>query len=1253
MDTGQTKIKNINPRENASILSIITFFYTHRLFKQAKKRALDDDDVYQVRPCLASANLGRNLLKTWERQQNALEPSLLKALLSCFGKTYVLLGVIQFCVRTAIIFVQPTALGRLVAYFQPEQTSISQNELYQNAALVVGLSFLTTLYNHNYEQLVNEVGIKVKTAVSALVYRKCLRLGPGSFSKSSPGKIVTLITKDVTAFENALTFVNDMWIGVIQTCIIAYIIFRRIGISVLVGLSFYMLVVPLQFYFGKKSSLMRVSSAKKTDERLQFTTEALSAIKTIKMYTWESFFVKKLIELRKDELNKLAPVFYLKCIVLIVGGLASNMSFFLLLMTYIWSGNLADAETVYFIQSCFQSLKGYISISIPYGIAQCSEVYAALRRLQEFLTAEEAGQRSIPTSDPKVHLDHVSVRVGETSILKDVSMDVRQGLFLVTGNVGSGKTALLKTILGEYPSDGHLVVDGTISYAAQEPWLFPATIRQNILFGERFDQGRYEEVVSACALNVDFSRLKDGDQTVLGDRGVNLSKGQQARINLARAVYRASDVYLLDDCLSALDNKVNLYVFKRCVMEFLKGKIVVLVTHNVNHIKMVNGQNTLFIEAGSTLSLEQQRSMLDRRITYYIDDDDDLDVFNREGEEEEENNDEPDETSHLLEDQENAGDLYHEDKRSGKVNMIVYLRYFRYSGGLLVFLLILAVFVMCQVANSYSDKLLSQWVNTEPKLSALITKNLTNTTEYEETTEQRSDYLTLYCLLIIGAALLIFLRVYLLMYRSALMAARKLHKSMATSVMNSYMTFFDGHYVGNIINRFSKDLTTTDEVLPLVVYEIFRLTLAFIGIIYLIATVNVSFLIVGALLLLKMYFIRRYYIPTGRSMKRLEAATRSPMIGYLNASLEGLSTIRAYEKQSVLIEEFDKHQDHYTSAYYMMICTTRAFGFYLDLLSANFTAAIVLKFTFFSTDSAAGDVGLAISQAMMLTGLLQWAVRYYSELENNMTAVERVLEYTDIPTENKTEGLIRENWPTRGVIQYDRVSLTYQRSNQQVLRDVSFLTFPREKIGVVGRTGAGKSSIIATLFRLYDIEGRILIDGEDITNIPILFLRSRIAIIPQDPVLFTGTIRSNIDPTSKYSDEDIWKAIEKSNIKHLVPSLEDTIGENGAKYSAGQKQLICLARALVSHNKIIVLDEATASMDPETSRLLQDTIKENFAQCTVLVIAHRLNTVANSDRILVVDHGEIVEFDTPSALLANQDGVFYNLMKQSGSLSNG
>ncbi|KAJ8929232.1 hypothetical protein NQ314_018111 [Rhamnusium bicolor] len=509
----------------------------------------------------------------------------------------------------------------------------------------------------------------------------------------------------------------------------------------------------------------------------------------------------------------------------------------------------------------------------------------------------------------------------------------------------------------------------------------------------------------------------------------------------------------------------------------------------------------------------------------------------------------------------------------------------------------------------------SRSVNIEPRLTNYVLNNLTNTTKYEETLQKRYDIINFYTILTLVATVVAFVRAFFNFY-FCLKASKNLHKSITHTVLNSFMTFFDSHFIGNIVNRFSKDLANIDEYIPYIIYENLRCILTFLGIMYLIASVNVMFLIPAGLLILKLYFVRRFYLPTGRSIKRLDSSTRSPMIGYLNATLEGLTTIRAYEKQTLLVNEFDKHQDLYTSAYYMMTCTIRAFGFALDMICCTFIAVIVLKLLFFNNDTEAGDVGLAISQAMMLTGLLQWTIRQMSELENNMTSVERVLEYADVKTEDKEIGQVKENWPDRGKIEYKNVSLTYSTTKELVLKKISFVVESRQKIGIVGRTGAGKSSIMKT--------------------------KRHISIL--------GSIRSNIDPTNKYSDAVIWEAIEKVNLKHIIISLHEQIHEGGSNYSSGQRQLICLARALVSKNRIIILDEATASMDPETCALLQNTIKDNFSDCTVITIAHRLNTISNSDKVMVIHAGQIVEYETPDVLLENKKGVFYNMIKQAGLL---
>lgn len=357
-------------------------------------------------------------------------------------------------------------------------------------------------------------------------------------------------------------------------------------------------------------------------------------------------------------------------------------------------------------------MKSYITVSIPFGIAQCSEVYAALKRLKTFLDTEELVSK--PTANiiknPRVLVKNVAVKIGDTQVLKDVSLSAETGLLLVTGPVGSGKSAILKTILGDYPvtNSGQVVVQGTISYAPQDPWLFPSTIRQNIIFGQEFNEKRYQEVLHVCALRLDLNSFEKGDRTIVGDRGVNLSKGQQARISLARTIYRNSDIYLLDDCLSALDSQVNMYVFRKCIMDFLSDKVVIFVTHNVHHIKYVYGENTLVVENGTTLTLEQQQERLEKRITYYIDDEN-YDKFQSEAFEESDEILDVDENTQLLGSQKNIKNLYHEDKQAQKVNLKVYLRYYNFAGGFLVFLLVTAVFICSQASMSASEKFLSMW----------------------------------------------------------------------------------------------------------------------------------------------------------------------------------------------------------------------------------------------------------------------------------------------------------------------------------------------------------------------------------------------------------------------------------------------------------------------------------------------------------------------------------------------------------------
>ncbi|KAJ8927840.1 hypothetical protein NQ314_019642 [Rhamnusium bicolor] len=781
------------------------------------------------------------------------------------------------------------------------------------------------------------------------------------------------------------------------------------------------------------------------------------------MYTWEAFFGKKIDESRKKEMKIMMKTLYLKIVLIITSLLCSKIGFYALIITYIWLNNNASAEVIFYLMKCFGTLRHTISFSISIGMTRIAELSASLNRINKVLRAEELLETvEKPTDNPKIEMKEVKVAIKDKTILRNISVNIQNGLTVVTGQLGCGKSSLMKVILKDYPIDeGSLITTGRKSYASQDPWLFPSSIKQNILFGEAYDVNRYQNVIKVCALEYDFSLLEKGDETIVADRGLNLSKGQQARINLARAIYKDSDIYLIDDSLTALDSHVQEVIFNECIRGFLKDKLCVLVTHNAKHIS--NADKVIILENGM-VKFEGKDQDISRDLLTAIEEED---LNEKDVEEEEISETSIDEKTKLLKgDCQKRRQVYHEIKKTGSVSTEVYIKYFKFGGGFILFALVIFMYFGSQFTESYSSKLL----------------------------------------------------------------------------------------------------------------------------------------------------------------------TNCPIVGHLNASMEGLTTIRAYRAQNILKNEFDRHQDVYTSAHYISFCTKRAFAFYMDLSSVLFLSIIVGRFLFFDIDTAAGDVGLAITQAASLAMVVQWGLMQWAEAESLMTSVERVLEYTELKRETSS-GIEIKNWPSKGEINYVNVSLTYANTNERVLKNICFTVKSKKKIGIVGRTGAGKSSIISTLFRLYNYEGQIFIDDVEIKTLSLEFLRQHISIIPQDPIMFAGTIRSNIDPLQKYTDEEIWKTIHKIQLENMIPSLDYTITDNNSDFSTGQRQLIY---------------EATSNMDPDTEFLIQKAIVENFSACTVFIIAHRLQSILDCHKVMVMEKGEIVEFEDPLALMEDKTSTFSRMLKNAG-----
>uniref|UniRef100_A0A182PE47 Uncharacterized protein n=1 Tax=Anopheles epiroticus TaxID=199890 RepID=A0A182PE47_9DIPT len=578
-----------------------------------------------------------------------------------------------------------------------------------------------------------------------------------------------------------------------------------------------------------------------------------------------------------------------------------------------------------------------------------------------------------------------------------------------------------------------------------------------------------------------------------------------------------------------------------------------------------------------------------------------------------------------------------EDQAEGSISWRIWATYFLSGGNIVMLLFTFLTLLLSQAIVSGSDYFVTYWTRQE-ELRLVNERAVTTSTV---------DFLYTYGVIIIGVVVFTIFRGYLF-FNICMKASHNLHDRMFARILTAPMRFFDTNPSGRILNRFSKDMGAIDELLPKAMIEAIQILLVMTGILTMITIVNPLLLLplLGAVLLYAIAL--KLYLRPIQDMKRLEGITRSPVFSHLSATLSGLSTIRASGVQEKIREEFDDLQNVHSAVWQLTMASNAALGLWLDCISTAFVACVTFSFIVLHQDTYSANVGLAISQALILTGMVQYGIRQTTESIQQMTAVERVVQYTEIASEADPPKVPPGDWPWKGQIQFHNMSLCYEQDAPPVLKNLELVIEPTWKVGIVGRTGAGKSSLIGALFRLARIEGRIMIDGIDTGVISLEALRSKISIIPQDPVLFSATIRYNLDPFSLYDDDMLWRAISEVELRSAISGLDFMVTEGGTNFSVGQRQLICLARAILRNNKILVLDEATANVDPQTDALIQKTIREKFKHCTVLTVAHRLHTVMDSDRILVMDAGEAREFDVPHILLQQEGGILKDMVEATG-----
>ncbi|KAK9465552.1 P-loop containing nucleoside triphosphate hydrolase protein [Lipomyces arxii] len=1283
-----------SPENRANVFSKLTFSYLTNLMKLGYDNYLTEDDLPDLPPHSRTEKAREDFDVAWQAEKQSSSPSLFRALFRCFGSTYL----IGMCFKLAgdfMSFMQPNLLRRLLvfvnSYNDDEPVPLSAGVLL--AMGMFGCSFMQTMSQQQYLQRVFSAAMNIKSAMTSCIYRKSMFLSNDSRQAKSTGDIVNLMTVDVARLQEMTQSAQALWSGPFQIVLCLYNLHFLVGNCMWAGVAVTMCTISLNAYISKKQRALQKVQMKVKDKRTRLTGEILVSIKSIKLFGWENSFIDRLNKIRNDqELANLRRKGIYSAIANFVGSCAPFFVSCSTFALFVWTSDKPLSTDIVFPALTLFNLLSTPLTQIPQVITQYAEASVSTGRLRDFLISTELQHDAVTHLDPATETDQTAVSIKNATFLwdalgrhppalRDVNFEVKTAqLACVVGRVGAGKSALLQALLGDlYRKSGGVTVRGHVAYCSQVPWIMNATVKENILFGKRFHADFYEETIRACALVEDFAVLPDGDETIVGEKGISLSGGQKARLSLARAVYTRADVYILDDPLSAVDQHVGRHLIDNVLgpQGLLATKTKIMATNAISVLAQADSITMLrqgeVIETGLYATVmgrtnseifklidefgnQRQGEAVEEKAEEKADP-----LASGSGSDEEETDDESDfydgkfgarlrrastasfKKPTLFDDIPNRrSKQIAEHAEKGQVKFSVYKEYIKAANIHVVFLFL----ILMIGSNSMSvggNVWLKHWsdVNTQYGGNPDIGK-----------------YLGFYLLFGVVAAVLTLLYTLVLWIFCTIEAARKLHDMMLRHVIRSPMSFFDTTPLGRVINRFTTDVNRVDEVLARVFTNFFTNTFKVLFSVFVISSANPAFVVFIVPIAFLYNYYQKFYLRTSRELKRLESVSRSPIYAHFQESLNGVSTVRAYSQIRRFNRTNEYHIDFNNKAYYPSMIARRWLAIRLEMLGSAiiFLAALLSVLTIATGRLSSGLVGLTMSYAFQITTALSAIVRMTVEVEISTVSVERILEYCNIPTE-AAEVIENSrppvNWPADGAVEFHDYSTRYRAGLDLVLKGINLRIKPKEKIGIVGRTGAGKSSLTLALFRMIEpVGGYISIDRLNTSKIGLQDLRQRLAIIPQDSQAFEGLVRENLDPAHRYSDDELWHALKLSHLSEHISKmnggLSALVNEGGSNFSVGQRQLMSLARALLTPSKILVLDEATAAVDVETDQIIQETIRKEFKDRTILTIAHRLNTIIDSDRIVVLAAGKVIEFDTPQKLLENKSSMFYSLCKNGG-----
>ncbi len=962
-----------------------------------------------------------------------------------------------------------------------------------------------------------------------------------------------------------------------------------------------------------------------------------------------------------------------------VSSAVGSVSLLLVLMTYALSGNFLTPALIFTVFRLIQMLRMPF-IMLPITVSAVLSLKVSFARLSAFLELPELDPNAVDRVGPAdagvgyVAIENGTFSWGDSLALSNINVRFPRGkLTMIIGQVGAGKSSILNALLGdmELGEGSKVTVTGKVAYAAQSAFIENDTLRGNVLFGRPMDEERYYSALRASDLETDIKQLPGGDMTEIGERGINLSGGQKQRVSLARALYADADVVMLDDCLSAVDAHVGEHIFRHAVQGMLGGKTVILVSNQLQFLPSADyvlavekgvireqGEYNKLVSEGQDFSrlvesfgvqasdetqkkedagvamaqgLEQYRARVaeqqQARETMKK-------SMERRGVKQSTGGDVTDKDRAL------AGRLVSAEETSATmyVGGGIYWEYIK-SGGLLRFGVMCVFMALSCVATFIPGLWIGYW-------SVLYLGH------------DNAFYIGILSIMVASELVAYFVGSYVGMAHGRY-SSEKLHHDYLEQLSHAEIGFYDRTPIGRIMNRLAKDMDDIDSMMSFQMQQYVRNTCQVLAIVALIGYASPWLLLAFFPLAIIFWLYLRFYRRTSVRLQRIESVTLSPIFQHFAETLPGLSTIRAFAVSDLERVKSNTYINADSLAEYAARTVDTWLGIRLDLICALCTAAVVFIMIGLRNTLNPIVAGFSINYVLAAVNILAFFSQNITQLETMMNSVERIKLFgAQIPSEAPFE--VPENkppaeWPQAGRIEFDHVQFSYRKGLPPVLDDLNFTIEAGQKVGIVGRTGAGKSSMLVILLRMAELSGgAIRIDGVDISKIGLHDLRSRIAIIPQDPTLFSGTVRSNLDPFNQYTNEQVWEVLRLAQMKDIVErdgGLEAVVQEDGSNFSLGQRQLLCMGRALLRRPKILLMDEATASVDMENDALIQDTVRSEFRDSTVATVAHRLHTVADSDVVMVLEKGKLAEMDRPERLVEREKSHFKSLIEASGVAS--